>query len=463
MSEAQWQVAWCIYRAARDLGAGERRAFVESQSSDSEVTAEVLTMLEGSAGPAKSWVPPPTPARAGSTVGRYKVGALLKRGGMGEVYGGLDLELDRPVALKFLLPQTVCDESAASRFVREAKAASQLNHPNIVTIHEVVPSDSGFVIAMELVEGSSLREYCGTPLNSSQVLHYGGQVALALAAAHANNIVHRDIKPENVMVRPDGFAKVLDFGLARGLAGDRQTSISGIPLGTLRYMSPEQLRGEELTGASDVFSLGVMLYELAAGRHPFEAAYAWETAYAINNVDPGPPASPDLIPPAARDMILASLAKEAKDRPTAAEVAKALLGSPGTLARRVPASSSAKVPPSLGRLWCWMRGPSSFSPIRNLGVPALVVTLATGITSAVRTLYSGRAPITLLSAAVFIGALYGGVIGGLLATLLAIASVEFLFKETVYNLMGSDSNVLSLAIAGCIFTLIASSLTRARR
>ena len=217
--------------------------------------------------------------------------------------------MDRPVALKFLLPQTIGDDSTAARFVREAKAASQLNHPNIVTIHEVVTSDSGFVIAMELVEGKSLREYCGRPLAPAQVFNYGGQVALALAVAHANNVVHRDIKPENVMVRPDGFAKVLDFGLARGLDVDRQTSISGIPLGTLRYMSPEQLRGGELTGASDVFSLGVVMYELATGRHPFEAAYAWETAYAINNVEPIPPADPESpMPKAAADLILAALA-----------------------------------------------------------------------------------------------------------------------------------------------------------
>jgi hypothetical protein len=461
MSELQWHAAWRIYRAARDLGAGKRREFVESQSSDAEVVAEVLTMLEGSEGPTKSWGAPHAPARAGSTVGRYKVGELLKRGGMGEVYAGLDLELDRPVALKFLLPQTIGDESATSRFVREAKAASQLNHPNIVTIHEVVTSDAGFVIAMELVEGKPLRDYCGRPLAPAQVRNYGGQVALALAVADANKIVHRDIKPENVMIRPDGFVKVLDFGLARALDFDRQTTISGIPLGTLRYMSPEQLRGEELTGASDVFSLGVVMYELATGRHPFEAAYTWETAYAINNVEPIPPANPENpVPWAGAGLILAALAKEAKDRPSAAELAEGLLGTGGAAARKLEAAKPAKLP-FLSRRQGLSRT-FSFSPMRSLGIPVLAVTLATAMTAAVRGLYNGRAPITLLSAAVFIGALYGGVIAGLLATLLAIASVEFLFKETLYNLMGSDSNVLSLAVAGCIFTLIAASLKRVR-
>lgn len=463
MSEAQWQIVWRVYRDACEMAAGDRRAYVESQSPDPGIAIEVLELLDGSSQPTTSYAPIPTPVRTGSTVGRYKVGSLLGRGGMGEVYSGLDLALDRRVALKFLLPHAVDDEWAASRFLREAKAASHLNHPNVVTIHEVVSSESGFVIAMELVEGRPLREYCGRPLALAQALNYVRQVALALAAAHANNIVHRDIKPENIMVRPDHFAKVLDFGLARALSGNAQGTMSGLPFGTLSYMSPEQLRGEELTGASDVFSLGVVLYELVARRHPFEAPFAWETAYAINNRQPPPPGSSENpVAPALEGLILTLLAKEPKDRPTAAELADAL-GNLGALPGTAPSVRRLRLSRSSGGVWRSMRTYAPFSPVRSVGIPVLVVTAAIGVTIAVRTSYGGRAPITLLSAAVFIGALYGGFLGGLLTTALAIASVHFLFKQTVYNLMGSDSNLLSLAISGFIFTLIASSLARARR
>src|SRR5262249_45533627 len=157
---------------------------------------------------------------------------------------------------------------------------SALNHPNVLTVHEVIQSPAaGLAIAMELVEGRPIGEFRGKPLPVPQVVEIGRQVASALAAAHEQGIVHRDIKPENLMLRPDGFVKVLDFGLARDFAGQLaatlQPSAAGLPAGTLRYMSPEQLRDEAVTGASDVFSLGIVLYELAAGRHPFQSEYAW--------------------------------------------------------------------------------------------------------------------------------------------------------------------------------------------
>jgi hypothetical protein len=161
------------------------------------------------------------------------------------------------------------------------------------------------------------------------------------------------------------------------------------------------------------------------------------------------------------DLILTLLAKQPKDRPTAAELAAALdqlAGLPG----KMPLAH-IRASRSLERIWRSMGVYGSFSPLRTIGIPILVVTGAIGVTIAVRTSYGGRAPITLLSAAVFIGALYGGFLAGLLTTLLAIASVQFLFKGTVYNLMGTDSNPLSLLVSGCIFTLIASSLARARR
>ena len=198
---------------------------------------------------------------------------------MGEVFSAQDTELGRTVALKFLLPDAFESSSTVESFIREAKAASSLNHPNIVTVHEVIRSESSRAIVMELVEGASLRELCGSAQPIDLVIRTGQQIANALAEAHVHGIVHRDVKPENIMVRGDGYVKVLDFGLARQMAVD--TAGSGLPAGTLRYMSPEQIRGEPLTGASDVFSLGLTLYELLTGSHPFESSSAFETAVAI--------------------------------------------------------------------------------------------------------------------------------------------------------------------------------------
>jgi serine/threonine protein kinase len=205
---------------------------------------------------------------------------------MGEVYAARDTELDRPVALKFLLSEADGDRSGIRRFVREAKAASALNHPNILTVYEVVHAGSGLAIAMELVEGKAFREFCSRSLSLEQVVDLGRQVASALATAHEKGLVHRDIKPENLVLRQDGLVKVLDFGLAREFstqaATNTQTTGLDTAVGTPRYMSPEQLRGDTLTGATDLFSLGIVLYELATCRHPFAADFTWETAYAIH-------------------------------------------------------------------------------------------------------------------------------------------------------------------------------------
>jgi len=279
MTAEQWQAAWKIYEAARELPPGERRAAVESASADPEIVKEVFDLLESPAEEENEAPEVVHPDRSGTQVGRYRVAELLSRGGMGEVYAAHDTDLGRTVALKFLRPEAIVDPAAAKRFVREAKAASALNNPNILTIHEVIDSSAGLAIAMELVEGKPLNELRGTPLTVAQIAEIGKQAAAALAAAHERGVVHRDIKPENLMLRPDGLLKVLYFVLARGFGAQdgaaRLTSVSGSPAGTLRYMSPEQLRGEPLTGASDVFSLGLVLYELTAGRHPFESAYAW--------------------------------------------------------------------------------------------------------------------------------------------------------------------------------------------
>jgi Tol biopolymer transport system component len=230
------------------------------------------------------------------------------------------------------------------RLVCEARAASALNHPHIVTVYEVVHSCDQVAIAMELVEGDALRRFCGEPQPVMQVIHWGRQIAQALAAAHNRNIVHRDIKPENLMVRPDGYVKVLDFGLARQLAAtdesqgnQSQSSIyppfgdviksnaSAMLAGTLNYMAPEQTRAEPATSASDVFSLGVVLFEVSTGTHPFSSDSPIDTAHAIASMEPHAPSALNRdIPPAFDSLLLEMLAKDQRERPSALEVARKL-------------------------------------------------------------------------------------------------------------------------------------------
>jgi serine/threonine protein kinase/tetratricopeptide (TPR) repeat protein len=211
----------------------------------------------------------------GTRLGRYSTIERLGKGGMGEVYLALDLALERRVAIKLLPVEVTGDKDRVRRFTHEAKAASALNHPNIVTIYGFGECEFGQYLVMELIAGQRLRSLEPKPLDLSLVAAIGVQIARALEATHASGIIHRDLKPDNIMVRPDGLVKVLDFGVAR-LAGSSNTTeptltLPGTTLGTPEYMSPEQVRGEWLTSASDVFSLGIVFYELATGKHPFEA------------------------------------------------------------------------------------------------------------------------------------------------------------------------------------------------
>ena len=210
-------------------------------------------------------------------IGPYEVIDRLGAGGMGEVYRVTDTRLGREAAMKLLLEQLAREPAAIERFMREARAASSLNHPNIVTIHEIGQSEHGLYIVMELVRGGPLRKLPGETMPSRTLVLLARQIAEALAVAHAAGIVHRDIKPENILVRDDGYAKILDFGIARlltpgfGDAKDHTLTAEtgpGILLGSMRYMSPEQARGERVTQATDIFSLGIVMYELATGVHP---------------------------------------------------------------------------------------------------------------------------------------------------------------------------------------------------
>ncbi len=203
-----------------------------------------------------------------TNLSHYRIVSKIGAGGMGEVYLAADTRLDRQVALKLLPAEFTQDADRVRRFIQEAKAASALNHPNIITVHDIGESETGRFIVMELVTGRTLRAVIAEGNSAETLLSLGSQMAKALSAAHAAGITHRDIKPDNIMVRDDGYVKVLDFGLARLLptktndseaATLAQQTMPGTLMGTVAYMSPEQARGEVVSHPSDIFALGIVL------------------------------------------------------------------------------------------------------------------------------------------------------------------------------------------------------------
>ena len=265
---------------------------------------------------------------AGQSLSHYNVISLIGAGGMGEVYLAEDTRLGRKVALKLLPKEFTQDPQRVRRFELEARAVSSLNHPNIVTIYEVAQVDGYHFIATEYIDGQTLRErLCVAQFEVREALDVGAQIASALEAAHEAGIVHRDIKPENVIVRPDGLVKVLDFGLAKlterqnrsagseATAGGRETTTPGMVLGTVSYMSPEQARGLKVDARSDNFSLGVVMYEMVAGRCPSEGPTPSDVLAAILQNEPLPLSEFALNVPAELERIVAkALCKDVEDR-----------------------------------------------------------------------------------------------------------------------------------------------------
>jgi serine/threonine protein kinase len=224
----------------------------------------------------------------GQNISHYKVITKLGEGGMGAVYLAEDTKLERKVALKFLPTQATADDEAVDRFRREAKAAAALNHPNIITVHEIDEFEGQIFIAMEYVDGTSLRERISDgPLSVEAVVNLASQICEGLGKAHRAGIVHRDIKPENILIDSDGRVKILDFGLAK-LKGAGKLTKEQSTLGTVYYMSPEQAKGDELDLRTDIWSFGVALYEMLTGKRPFRGEYDQAVIYSILNEQPKP-------------------------------------------------------------------------------------------------------------------------------------------------------------------------------
>ncbi|HEY6572975.1 MAG TPA: protein kinase, partial [Candidatus Eisenbacteria bacterium] len=230
----------------------------------------------------------------GTTIGRFKVLERLGVGGMGEVYLAEDPVLGRRLAVKVLPEEFTHDHDRRERLLNEARAASALNHPNIVVVHDAGETDGRLWIAMERIEGETLRTWATPRKTPAQILKVIRQAVAALAVAHDAGLVHRDLKPDNIMIRSDGILKILDFGLARSVSpevGARTATMPGTIMGTAPYMSPEQVLGQPAGPASDLFSIGTILYELLTGRHPFRAGSAVETMHQILHESPDLPST----------------------------------------------------------------------------------------------------------------------------------------------------------------------------
>ena len=306
MEPERWQKIEALFQSAIVLSTTERSAYLaQACQGDEALQRDVEALLAADAHADEATLAMPAQVAAemfaapqtlqpGQSLNHYTIVSQLGAGGMGVVYLAEDTRLHRKVALKVLPTPFTQQPDRIRRFRQEAQAASALSHPNILTIYEIGETKATHFIATEFVAGQTLRTWL--PGNEAALvtkLDLAVQIASALAAAHAAGIIHRDIKPENVMVRPDGLVKVLDFGLAKLTEQPAQTAPplttdSGVVMGTASYMSPEQARGEKVDARTDIFSLGVVLYEMIAGRTPFSGATIYETIAAILNHEPPP-------------------------------------------------------------------------------------------------------------------------------------------------------------------------------
>lgn len=329
-----------IFLSAQELDPAERSDFLdEACGDDPSIREEVEALLTADASnedflsaPAYEFVAgilagEENEFSSGQKIGRYTILCPLGSGGMGQIYLARDAELPRNIALKLISPQFAHDARRVRRFEQEARAASALNHPNICIVHDIGKTESGrHYIAMEHIQGTTLREQMSREVFSvPKALNIAVQVATALASAHASGIVHRDIKPENIMLRPDGYVKILDFGLAkltdfvpdRSRLSEISTTVhteTGMLMGTVKYMSPEQLRETKADERTDIWSLGIVLYEMLTGATPFEAPNASDIVDAILSSQRTPLRFPEDIPTQLQDALTKALEKDRDQR-----------------------------------------------------------------------------------------------------------------------------------------------------
>src|SRR5215510_6553629 len=309
MTPERYREVGQIFRAAAEIPSDKRNAFLDTACGNDKALRQEVESLLNHDSQREGWID----ARAldiaaqalastssktwiGRQVHHYQVLSLLGRGGMGEVYRARDKRLERDVALKVLPTAYSTDAERLRRFEQEARATGKLNHPNILTVYDVGVIDAAPYIVTELLEGEELREQLNQgAVSQRSVLAHARQIADGLAAAHAKGIVHRDVKPENIFVTIDGRVKILDFGLAKlkepPSGGSIETvelvnTVPGVVMGTANYMSPEQVRGHEAEERSDIFALGVVLYEMLGGERPFSGDSAVEVMNSILTIDP---------------------------------------------------------------------------------------------------------------------------------------------------------------------------------
>lgn len=373
MTPERWRQVEEVFNSALEHAGAERDHYLARACAEDTTLRHEVERLLASYEKASGFIeePPfkiksrdgkPHHSLLGASLGHYKIIGTIGSGGMGEVYLAQDSRLNRKVALKILPLELTEDQDRLRRFEQEARAISALNHPNIVTIFEIGESEIGRFIAIEHIEGQTLRALTahGKP-SMDTVLQLASQMARALCVAHEAGVVHRDIKPENIMVRPDGIVKVLDFGLARLMPGGaaqysdetllydtsaphlsrkfEAITSPGMIIGTMRYMSPEQARGEITGTPTDIFSLGIVFYELATAHHPFMADSQLSAMNAILTQQPLPPSriNPE-ISASFEALILGMLEKDARLRPTASAIDEVL----GSLTGKRPVSFEAR-------------------------------------------------------------------------------------------------------------------------
>src|SRR5215472_2978051 len=314
MTSAQFKTIEEIFRAALDQKPDGIDAFLQKACEGDELLRRKVEVLLNSRQQAASFIETSAVGLAtmiiqnrqarplvGQTIGHYKISEPIGSGGMGEVYLATDITAGRKAALKLLPVRFASDTERLKRFQQEAHAVVALNHPNILTVYEIGKDHSIHYIASELIEGETLRQRLAHGrMQLSEAVDVAIQVTSALAAAHQTGIVHRDIKPENIMLRPDGYVKVLDFGIAKLAEQELPTTIPrdealflvetnlGSVLGTVRYMSPEQACGEQIDKTTDIWSLGVVLYEMVTGNTPFTGDTPQEVMSAILDKEPLP-------------------------------------------------------------------------------------------------------------------------------------------------------------------------------